>query len=106
MEEEVYELLREIHDERVARERAEYRERERNGENIYIWFCAWCNCHPNGEAMKVSAEWFGKYLKQEGIELNFWQRKAIAERHFGYEFEWDSDTKEWNIRKQKAKMSQ
>ena len=40
---------------------------------------------------------FADYLKANGIELDFWKRKAIAENHFGYRFEWNG--KEWKIAK-------
>lgn len=92
-------IARELHDERVKRERWEYQQRELTGENTYTWFCCWCNCFKDGAEMKKSAEKFGEFLKQEGIELNFWQKKTIAEKYFGYKYEYDYGKSKWNISK-------
>ena len=69
---------------------------ERAGEGIYARFCAWCNAEGKVE-LKKNARAFADWLKSNGIELDFWQRKAIAENHFGYEYEWNG--REWETRK-------
>lgn len=69
---------------------------ERAGEGIYACFCGYCNAEGKAE-WKGDAKKFGEWLTASGIELDFWQRKAIAENHFGYEYEWDG--REWKTRK-------
>lgn len=97
MEEDLYNLLKDINRERIAEEHRMQRQRELSGENIYLWFCVWCNCHKNGEEMKKSPQEFAKWLKLEDKTLTFWQKKSIAENHFGYKFEWDYNKREWKI---------
>ena len=65
-------------------------------EGIYVRFCAWCNAEGKVE-LKKNARAFAEWLKSNDIELDFWQRKAIAETHFGYRYEWNG--KEWKITK-------
>ena len=73
---------------------------ERAGEGIYARFCAWCNGEGKME-LKKNARAFAEWLKDSGIELDFWQRKEIAENHFGFAYEWNGS--EWKIRKNKRK---
>lgn len=69
---------------------------ERAGEGIYARYCAYCNAEGKSE-WKGDPRKFGEWLKASGIELDFWQRKAIAENHFGFAYEWNGS--EWKIRK-------
>lgn len=92
--------LLKAHQDRVDRERQEYETRERNGENIYLDFCIWCNAFKEMKG-KNSDTTFAEYLKKENITLSFWQRKHIAEQYFGYQFTFDSNAKKWNICKAK-----
>lgn len=73
---------------------------ERSGNGIYACFCGYCNGEGKTE-LKKNARAFAKWLKDNGIELDFWQRKAIAENHFGFAYEWNGS--EWKIRKNKSK---
>lgn len=69
-----------------------------NGEYIYVNFCVWCNAF-NSSNGKTDAKLFAKFLKQENIELTFWQRKHLAEKYFGYKYEYKHDKQEWEIKK-------
>lgn len=60
------------------------------GEHIYTRYCVWCNAEGKTE-WKRNGVRFGEYLKRNGIELNFWQRKSIAEQYFGYRFSWNGE---------------
>lgn len=73
---------------------------ERAGEGIYACFCGYCNGEGKPE-WKADAKKFAEWLTASGIELDFWQRKAIAENHFGFAYEWNGS--EWKIRKNKRK---
>ena len=75
--------------------------KELYGENIYSKFCIWCNAFNNSNG-KTDANLFAKFLKQENIELTFWQRKHLAEKYFGYKYEYKHDKGEWEITKIKA----
>ena len=90
------EQIREMQDERHRNEWWERRRRLAKGEDIWVRFVAWCYGEEHGE-WKGDPKRFADYLKSNGIELDFWKRKAIAENHFGYRFEWNG--KEWKIAK-------
>ena len=83
-------------DERAVADKIFNRRFEMAGEGIYARYCAYCNAEGKVE-WKGDPRKFGEWLKESGIELDFWQRKAIAENHFGYEYEWNG--REWETRK-------
>ena len=76
----------------------EFRQRILNGESVYLDFCIWCNAYHKGEG-KNNPELFGTYLKENNTELNFWQKKHIAEKYFGWIYEWNVFENKWNIKK-------
>lgn len=86
------------HNSRVQRERWERHCKQVRGEYIYVNFCVWCNAF-NDSKGKNDAKLFAKFLKQENIELTFWQRKHLAEKYFGYKYEYDYAKGEWEIKK-------
>ena len=90
------EQIQEMQDERHRNEWWEGQRRLARGEDIWVRFVAWCNGEGHGE-WQGDPKRFAEYLKANGIELDFWRRKAIAENHFGYRFEWNG--KEWKIAK-------
>ena len=90
--------IRQIQDERHRREHWEHQRKQANGEYIYVNFCVWCNIYANKET-KTDPKAFAKWLKQENIELTFWQRKHLAEKYFGYKYEYDYEKKDWEIKK-------
>ena len=92
--------IRLLQHERKLSDRIHGRRFERSGEGIYACFCGYCNGEGKPE-WKGDAKKFGEWLTESGIELDFWQRKAIAETHFGYAYEWNGS--EWKIRKNKSK---
>ena len=83
---------------RVDKWRWGKRLKEVRGEYIYTDFRVWLHCqniieYANNE--KVFAEW----LKQENRTLTEYQRRWIAENHFGWQFTWNEEKKEWESRK-------
>lgn len=96
MEKTFDEQIREMQAERQRNNWWEWQRRVARGEDIYTRFCVWCNAENHPE-WKGEPKRFADYLKAHGIELDFWKRKAIAETHFGYKFEWNG--KEWKIAK-------
>ena len=92
------EQIRQMQAEQHRGEHYEYQRKQSNGEYIYLNFCVWCNIYA-GKATKTDPKAFAKWLKQENIELTFWQRKHLAEKYFGYKYEYDYAKGEWEIKK-------
>lgn len=92
------EQIRQMQAERHRGEHYEYQRKQSNGEYIYVNFCVWCNAFKDSKG-KNDAKLFAKFLKQENIELTFWQRKHLAEKYFGYKYEYDYEKKDWEIKK-------
>lgn len=93
-------LITQVHNERIKDEVRERHRREVTGENIYTLFWVWCNTQKDSAKLRQTPEVFGEWLKRENITLTFWQRKSIAENHFGYVFKWNENTNKWE-KKQK-----
>lgn len=72
--------------------------KEIRGEYIYTDFCIWCNCQGNPN-LRNNEKLFAKWLKEENITLTEYQRHWIAENHFGWQFTWNEEKKEWESRK-------
>lgn len=92
------EQILQMQDERHRNEWWEGKRRVERGESIYVKFCVWCNAFNYGNGKK-DAKLFAKFLKQENIELTFWQRKHLAEKYFGYKYEYDYEKKDWEVKK-------
>ena len=90
--------IRQLCYERQQAELWEQNRKKANGEYIYVNFCVWCNIYPDKET-KTDPKAFAKWLKQENIELTFWQRKHLAEKYFGYKYEYDYAKNDWDIKK-------
>lgn len=90
--------LREMAKERKKQESWERLWNESTGENIYTDFKAWCNAY-NGGKGKFDAYVFAEFLKAQNINIGFWQRKYLAEKYFGYQFEFTGN--DWIIKKEK-----
>ena len=95
------EQVRQLQDERHRRENCESQSNQLHGEYIYVGFRVWCNAFNDGNG-KTDPKVFAKWLKKENIELTFWQRKHLAEKYFGYKYEYKHDKQEWKITKIKA----
>lgn len=93
---EYQQLYESCNKERLAKQHARARNKAINGENIYIKFVTWCLAFKGDKAVN-SPNVFAEFLKAENIELDFWQRKHIAEKYFGYRFTWNSQKSEWEI---------
>lgn len=91
----------EIAIEHLARLNAEKWERqlkEVRGEYIYLDFCVWCNCYAEQET-KQNEKAFAEWLKRENRTLTEYQRRWIAENHFGWRFTWNKQKNEWESKK-------
>ena len=101
MEEKTFE--EEISEIRAERHRNESRERqlkEVRGEYIYTDFCVWCNCQGDtNNKLRNSTRAFAEWLKRENRTLTEYQRRWIAENHFGWRFTWNEEKKEWETKK-------
>ena len=92
------EQLRIEHNNSIQRESWERHFKQVRGEYIYVNFCVWCNAFNNGNG-KTDAKLFARFLKEQEIELNFWQRKHLAEKYFGYKYKFDRKKSDWEITK-------
>lgn len=96
--EEIDKLLTQIHKERVSCWKRDRRIRNLSGKNVYTMFLIWRDAYYSREEVK-DFKLFGKYLKEEGIELTFWQLKYLAEKYFGYKYKYDVKMEKWTIEK-------
>ena len=92
------EEISEIRAERHRNEREQRRLKEVRGEYIYLDFCVWCNCYAEQET-KQNEKAFAEWLKRENRTLTEYQRRWIAENHFGWQFTWNEEKKEWESKK-------
>ena len=72
--------------------------KEVRGEYIYLDFCVWCNCYAEQET-KQNEKAFAEWLKRENRTLTEYQRRWIAENHFGWQFTWNKQKNEWESKK-------
>lgn len=100
-EKDFYEIATEEHKIRERDELNDSLNRKLTGECEYTMFCLWCNAFNKGQG-KSNSEIFAKYLKEENIKLTFWQKKHLAEKYFGFEYEWDCSSNKWIIKKKSA----
>ena len=88
------------HNSRIQRESRERHLKEVRGEYIYLDFCVWCNCQcDTGNKLRNSTRVFAEWLKRENRTLTEYQRRWIAENHFGWRFTWNEEKKEWESKK-------
>ena len=92
------EEISQIRAERHRNESRERRLKEVRGEYIYLDFCIWCNCYAEQET-KRNERAFAEWLKRENRTLTEYQRRWIAENHFGWQFTWNEEKKEWESKK-------
>ena len=86
------------HNSRIQRESRERQLKEVRGEYIYLDFCVWCNCYAEQET-KQNEKAFADWLKRENRTLTEYQRRWIAENHFGWRFTWNKQKNEWESKK-------
>lgn len=91
-----YKELRAEHEWRVNQEWHKRNERQALGEDIYTTFWVWCQSKWHGK-FTTNIRLFDKYCKDNKIELTFWQRKHLAEKYFGYKYEYDHNKQKWKI---------
>ena len=72
--------------------------REVRGEYIYLDFCVWLHCQGKSE-LRNNERAFAEWLKRENRTLTEYQRRWIAENHFGWQFTWNEEKKEWESKK-------
>lgn len=95
------EQIREMVEIRKDKEARENEVAKTRGEYEYTKFKCWCNAFKNGQG-KNNAKVFAEFVKAENIELTFWQKKAIAEKYFGYEYNYDYEKDEWITKKKRS----
>ena len=86
---------------RAEQHRNESRERqlkEVRGEYIYLDFCVWLHCQGQSE-LRNNERAFADWLKKENRTLTEYQRRWIAENHFGWRFTWNKQKNEWESKK-------
>ena len=93
-----FELANQVHDAKVRDERWNSENKTINGDKVYTEFCIWCNVF-NKSKGKNDPETFGRFLKEQHIEINFWQKKHIAEKHFNWVYKFDYQKNKWNIKR-------
>ena len=93
-----YSILRDMRNERVERERRERETSKALGEDVYTLFWVWCQAKRHGQDTD-NDKVFSQYIKENNIELSFWQKKYLAEKYFGYRYEWQQDKQKWLITK-------
>ena len=92
------EEISQIRAERHRNEREQRQLKEVRGEYIYTDFCVWCNCYAEQET-KQNEKAFAEWLKRENRTLTEYQRRWIAENHFGWQFTWNKQKNEWESKK-------
>lgn len=93
------EEISQIRAERYRNEMEQRRLKEVRGEYIYTDFCMWCNCQGDDGKLRASERAFAEWLKRENHTLTEYQRRWIAENHFGWRFTWNEEKKEWESKK-------
>ena len=93
------EEISQIRAERYRNEMEQRRLKEVRGEYIYTDFCVWCNCQGDDGKLRASERAFAEWLKRENRTLTEYQRRWIAENHFGWQFTWNEEKKEWESKK-------
>ena len=86
------------HNSRIQRESWERHCREVRGEYIYTDFCIWLHCQGQAE-LRNNERAFAEWLKRENRTLTEYQRRWIAENHFGWQFTWNKQKNEWESKK-------
>ncbi len=86
------------HNSRIQREIRERRLKEVRGEYIYTDFCVWLHCQGQAE-LRNNERAFADWLKKENRTLTEYQRRWIAENHFGWQFTWNKQKNEWESKK-------
>ena len=90
------EQIREVQAERKRAKYWETQQRISKGQNVYWWYCGWCNAYNDGSG-KTDGGTFDRYCEEQGVAIDFWKRKAIGEKHFGERYEWNGE--KWEITK-------
>lgn len=89
-----YEEIEEIHEAKVKEDYERHHLRKLRGDDTYTFFCLWCNAFNHGEGQDDS-KLFAKFLKEENITLTSYQRRYLAEKYFGFKFEYDEKNAKW-----------
>lgn len=92
------EMIAECNKVRQAEWTKDYEQDKRHGEHIYAQYVLTCIGYEKPEWI-ARADKFASWLKKEKIKLNFYQRKWIAENHFGYKYEYNYEKEKWECRK-------
>lgn len=91
-------LIEKCIEERRKKERTRAKNRAIYGEDVYVRFVTWCYAFKGEKAVK-DPKMFSQFLKEEKIQLNFWQKKYLAENYFGFSYNWNMKESKWEISK-------
>ena len=91
-----YKIAKQVHEYRLREEYWNKNNLDNQAKLEYSKFCVWCRAFKDSD---FSEKNFKEYQLSEGIKFNFWLKKRIAELFYGYEFEFDYNTKEWKSHK-------
>lgn len=83
------------HAERLSDERFKRQSLDGRTEYEFSRFSFYCQAH----GLMANEKTFKKYLSAESLELPFMVKQNIAEKYFGYKYEFDFDTKKWKATK-------
>ena len=92
------EEIMQIRAERHQNESRERQLKEVRGEYIYTDFCICLHCQGQAE-LRNNEKAFAEWLKRENRTLTEYQRRWIAENHFGWQFTWNKQKNEWESKK-------
>ena len=92
MEIKVYNILKEIHKDKIKQEYWQEHNLDNRARQEYGIFCIWCRAFKDSD---FSEQNFKLYQRQEHKHFDFWLKKRIAELFYGYEFEFDYNTMNW-----------
>ena len=91
-------ICNQIHCENLKERHEKHLKKEQNGEHVYLNFWLWCQGYNEGTGT-TDSKLFKEYLAKTNTELNFWQKKYIAEKYFNYVYEWNTIESKWIIKR-------
>lgn len=89
---EFYKIALQVHKERKKQELWDEYDLDNITRKEYAKFCVWSRAFNNGDFSEKSLK---KYQKSEHTNFSFWLKKRMAEMFYGYEFEYNYQTKKW-----------
>lgn len=95
---EFYNLAKEIHTERLAKQRKQRQTIEYKARTEYALFSVWCRANE----LEPNAKNFRRYCREEKVD--FYAAKAVAETYLGYEYFYDMNALKWVVTKKNKEV--